>query len=164
MHYKLTIDINLMNEDPNIPSMDTLKRWTAEGKIQLIEAEAPKIVNEANDNSPAVQPRTSDQRRDPRSPGGRRVIKREPSGGANFRGVAAVLFPQRDSQKLHMGEINDVVHILQHHSSKNELFVTHNLKDFIENGKRERLKAAFGIIAMTPDEAVEMLSTIEGWK
>lgn len=163
MQYKLTIDINLVHEAESIPAMDTLKRWKAEGKVELIEAEPPRVERDAAQVRPGASTASNDAR-DPRQRGGRRIIKRDPSHGANFRGIAAVLFPHKDPQKLSMLEINDVAHMVKHHSSKNELFVTHNLKDLIEEGKRERLKSGFGIIAMTPEEAVEMLSKIEGWK
>src|SRR6185312_9453142 len=144
MQYKLTIDINLMHEAQTIPAMDVLKRWKAEGKIDLIEAEPPRLERGSAHGWPGAQI-IKNEVRDPRQRGGRRIIKKESSHGANFRNLAAVLFPQKDSQKLNMGEINDVAHMLKHHSSKNELFITHNLKDFIEEGKRERLKAGFGI-------------------
>ncbi len=156
--YKLTVDINLMHETAPIAAMDKLKRWKSEGKIDLIEASPPR---EAAFSWPGTPPKYSNNPRDNRSRG---RVKKEPSGGPNFKTVAAVLFPNKDSQKLSMTEINDVAHLVKHHSSKNEFFVTHNLKDFIEGGKRERLKNSFGIIAMTPAEAVETLSKIEGWK
>jgi len=163
MQYKITIDINLMHAAPNIPGMDTLKRWMSEGKIELIEAEPPKVEKAIPYGWPGAPPKPVESR-DPRLRGGRRIIKKDPPGGASFKGVAAVLFPQKDAQKLNMGEINDVAHMVKHHISKNEIFVTHNRKDFIEEGKRTALKSAFGIVAMTPAEAVEMLTKIESWK
>jgi hypothetical protein len=161
MNYKLTIDINLMYADPKLPAMDTLKRWKSEGKIDLIEAEPPR--NASSYGWPGAPAKPTYQAGNFRGKTRARVTKSAP-GGINFNGVAAVLFPQRDPQKLHMSEINDVAHLIKHHMNKHELFVTANLKDFIEGGKKERLKASFGIIAMTPDEAVEMLSKMEGWK
>lgn len=157
MSYKLTIDINLMNEPTALPSIEKLKAWKDEGKIELIEAEPPAGAFRAPEPPKPV----------PTSRGGRfatwgRVKK--VTGSIAFNNVAAVLFPQKNSQKLSMGEVNDVAHLIKHHGSKNELFVTGNLKDFIEEGKRERLKSAFGILALTPDEAVAMLTNLEGWK
>lgn len=161
MKYRLTIDVNLMHADPIAPAMTTLKRWKSEGMIDLIEAEPSRSEREPAYGWPGAPTKPIDTN-NPRR-GGRNPVKRD-AGASNFKSLAAVLFPYKDSQKLNMGEINDVAHLLKHHGSKNELFVTINQKDFIEAGKREQLKAAFGIIAMTPDEAVQMLSKIEGWK
>lgn len=157
MNYKLTIDVNLMDEGSKIPAMDTLKRWKREGKIELIEA-APS--QNASYGWPGSTIRTSPSR-DPR---GRTRMKKDPPGSPNFKTVAGVLFPSKDFLKLNMGEINDVAHLVKHCVNKNEFFITVNMKDFIESGRRETLKQSLGIIAMTPDEVVEALAKIEGWK
>jgi hypothetical protein len=158
MLYKLTIDINLLHREDPIPKMDTLVRWRSEGKVELVEADPPRVVV----NEPPPQPyKANNWMRDPRQ----RIRPKKPaSGAATFKSIAAVLFPNKDSLKLNMGEVNDVAHLVRHHTSKNEFFVTHNRKDFIDDGKRERLKASFGILAVTPDEAVQTLTTIEGWQ
>lgn len=160
MNYKLTIDINLMHEDPKIPAMDALKRWKSEGKIALIEAAPPRVEPTARPSLPEVPPKAVATGFRGKS---RTRINKQPAGAVSFKAVAAVLFPQKDSQKLNMGELNDVAHLVKHHGSKNEFFVTHNRQDFIEGGRRERLKASFGIIALSPEEAVALLSGIEGW-
>ena len=157
MNYKLTIDKNLMHEGSTIPAMDTLKRWRTEGKIELIEAEPPKVEVTTAYDWPGAPLRPAAPVRDSRA-WSRARVKKEPPGGLSFKMVASVLFPLRDSQKLDMGEINDVVHLVKHHFRKNELFITHNIEGFIEGGKRESLRASFGIVAMTPDEAVLSLS------
>ncbi len=156
MNYKLTIDVKLMHEEPKIPIMDTLKRWMKEGKIELLEA-APRRVESAG-YAPPLSASIGYRSRFRPGP------KPKARGGVNFKEMASVLFPHQDSQRLDIHQINDVAHLVKHHGSKNELFVTHNQKSFIEKGKRERLKEAFGIIAMTPEETVEMLGKIEGWK
>jgi hypothetical protein len=63
-----------------------------------------------------------------------------------------------------MTEMNNVFLLIKHHERKNEFLVTHNVKDFIEEGRQDRLRANFGIIAISPEGVVEMLSSIEGWK
>ena len=162
MNYKLTIDVNLMHVDPKLPPIDKLKKWKEEGKLDLIEAEPSKNTErEPAFGWPGAAPKPPENRF-ARNNRGR--PKKDPSSGTNFKRVAAVLFPHKDSQKLNMSEINDVAHLIQHHTSKNELFITCNGKNFIESGKRELLKSYFGVIAMTPDEAVAMLSKMEGWK
>jgi len=148
MRYKLTIDRNLTNCSPELQAVSTLKRWKAEGKLNLIEAEAKaNLFSEKR----ALKP----WQRGPSKAG---------AGKAKFDHVASVLFPSRNVQKLNMLEINDVAHMIKHHGSGNEIFVTGNTENFIDGGRRERLKAVLGVIAMTPDEAVRMLSEIEGWK
>lgn len=148
-----------MGDALKIPAMDTLKRWKTQGKIDLIEAAPPRTVAYGWPGSP---PKPAPfQRGGPRQ---RMRVKKDPPGGVNFKGVASVIFPNRDSQKLNMGEINDVAHLVKHHASKHEFFVTVNLGGLIQNGRRESLKSCFGIIAVTPDEAVQMLGSLEGWK
>lgn len=155
MTYNLTIDKNLMDHADWATSMATLKRWKAEGKVALIEADG--AAKPAAYGWPGAPPKAA-----PSTGRGRHKVKSK--GNVAFREVAAAVFPHKDAQKLDMGEINGVAHLLQHLNSHNEFFVTSNLKDFIADGKRDRLKGSFGIIALTPDEAVKVISNIEGWK
>jgi len=157
MTYKLTIDNNLLENEASIPAMAVLKRWMSEGKIELIDARA--VRTESSFAPVSIE--------DARSMKRERLIRRSraiSAGVVTFRSVAGIIFPNRDSQKLSMAEINDVAHLMKHHTSKNELFVTENASAFIEAGKREKLKESLGIIALTSAEAVKMLSEIEGWK
>ena len=163
MNYKLTIDSNLLHETTKIPSIDVLKRWKSEGKIELVEADAAKAKSEPAYGWPGSPPRPINTTRDPRG-GNRGHVKKESAGKANFKALSSVLFPGKDSQRLNMGEINNVAHLVKHSISKNEFFVTHNLKDYITGGKREVLRGSFGIVTVTPDEAVDMLKKLEGWK
>jgi hypothetical protein len=163
MNYKLTIDVNLMHTETKQPAMDTLRRWKEEGKIDLIEADPPKSAREPAYGWPGAPPKANPDTRFGRA-GTRGRPKKESGSGPNFKGVASVLFPNKDPLKLNMAEINNVAHLLKHHGSKNELFITANLKDFIDGGRRELLKSHFGVVAMTPVEAVDMLKEIEGWK
>jgi hypothetical protein len=160
--YKLTIDINLLDVDPKVPAITTLKRWKEEGKIDLIEAEGNNVKRPQAYGWPGAPPKPVEENR---GRGNLRVRpKKDSASGPNFKNVAAVLFPHKDSQKLNMSEINDVAHLIKHHDSKNEIFVTKNNKDFIDEGRRELLRSYFGVVAMTPEEAVDMLSKTEGWK
>ena len=153
MKYKITVDINLMHENPAIPAMDTLKRWVGEGKLELIESEPPRLV-------PGAPPKAPPPKVDTRW-GTRTRVAKELPGAVKFKNVAAVLFPKKDSQKLDMSEINDVARLVKHHGSRNEIFVTNN-QNFLE--MRDSLKAAYGTVTMTPQEVVGSLSSIEGWK
>lgn len=150
-----------MHQESPLAEIETLKRWKTEGKIELVEAAAPR----GTPREPTYGWPGATQNVPPGNRGKRRgYLKKEPAGGVNFNSVAAVLFPGRNAQKLSMSEINDIAHLVKHHGSKNEIFVTANSRDFIDGGKRDRLKASFGILAMAPIEVVEMLSSIEGWK
>ena len=161
VNYNLTIDANLMHVEPKLPAMGTLERWNSEGKIVLVEAE-PRLGASQPDSawprSPSGFAQASQHQRNIRGP-----VKRAPAGAKSFKEFAAVLFPYKDPQKLNMGEVNDVAHLVRHHTSKNEMFITGNLKGFIDSGRRELLKAVFGIVTMTPEEATEMLSKKENW-
>ena len=53
-------------------------------------------------------------------------------------------------------KIADVDHLLAHIIEKRDYFVTSDEKDFIKNGKREKLKSEFGVEIMTPEEFVKM--------
>ena len=161
MIYKLTIDGYLLTAEDPSKAMKTLKRWKEEGKVELVDVDPPKTAREQPYGWPGAPPKPPSPY--PQRNMSRGRLKKDEPGSPGFKGIASVLFPHKDPQKLSMTEINDVAHLLIHHASKNELFVTPN-QGFIDGGKRERLKTAFGIIAMTPDEAVSMLSEMEGWK
>lgn len=154
--YKFTIDRNLLNQAPAIPSMDVLKRWAAEGKVELVEAEPKNIIREA---PVVVEPVAS------RFGRGKfhKTTKSSPSAKARFEQMAAILFPFRDTHRLNRLEINDVSHLVVHLISGNKYFITANKSIFIEGGRRESLRSAFGVVAMTPEEAVGMLKGEEGW-
>ncbi|HJH27706.1 MAG TPA: hypothetical protein C5S37_13310 [Methanophagales archaeon] len=53
-------------------------------------------------------------------------------------------------------KIADVDHLLAHIIEKRDYFVTSDEKDFIKNGKREKLKSEFGVEIMTPEDFVKM--------
>lgn len=154
--YKLTIDVDLMLPELKNTAMDQLKKWQSEEKIELFEANVSKGKKSGGIATPSERKMYG---RDTRRP-----AKKDQSGTADFRNVAAIIFPTRDPLKLNINEINNVAHIIKHHANKHEIFVTANEKVFIENGRREKLKGAFGIITMTPVEAVRTLSQLQGWK
>ena len=149
-----------MLADPELPAMATLKRWTSEGKLELIESNPPKVATAYG--WPGAAPKPAQDK------SGRGFQKGRPgkiteSGKATFESVASVLFPRKNSQKLQMNEINDIIHLIRHHASQNEIFVTGNLISFINDGRREQLKSYFDVVAMTPEETVQRLHEVEGW-
>ncbi len=155
--YKLTIDIGLMTEGISSASMAKLLKWKEAGLVELIEAGAVKKTE------PVAPPPKPTPARQPYQGSNRgRSTPIAGSGNATFKTLAGILFPDRDSAKLRMSEINNVVYLIKHHSTKNDIFVTANTKNYIENGHQERLKSAFGILAMTPEETVRTLSKMVG--
>jgi hypothetical protein len=163
MATKITIDMNLMEPGLGIPAMDTLRRWKDEGKIELVEADRAAAVKEQPYNWPGAPPKREESSEKVWKGGRGRSGKMQESGKANFKSIASILFPGKDPLRLNMGEINGVAHLIRHHLIKSEIFVTGNAKDFIEGGRREVLRSHFGIVVMTPDEAVQMLAEANGW-
>ena len=153
--YKLTLDGGLLRESVLLPAIQTLKTWESEGKIEIFESdrvkEAPAAYGWPGAPKPTIQT--------PRHRGAKRQ-----AGGSSFQSLALVLYPSRDPQRLNMTEVNDVAHLLRHQSSGNNIFVTNNLKTFMEGGKRERLQTLFKIMVLTPDEAVAVLRESESWE
>lgn len=162
MTYKLTIDVDLMEAVPDVPGMAILKQWKEEGRIGLVDAAASKSLRQPVYTWPgAPTPLKSDNK----PMWGRRhqavIIKK--SGKADVKSISAILFPNTDHSRLNMDQINSVAHLLKHHSTKNEIFVTLNKKDFIDEGRREILQAQLGIVVMTPEETVQSLRKLQGW-
>ena len=143
MAYKLTLDGGLLDAKVLLPAVRTLKEWQNDGKVELFRADRASGV-------PAIP--------SPAPMGGRsRAHPRKiDSGGVSFARVSGVLYPHRDTHRLSMSEINDVTHLMVHHTTKHPIFVTTN-QNFIDRGKREHLKVAFQIVVMTPQEVVTML-------
>ena len=164
---KLTIDTNIINVRGKLPAVNTLERWQAEGKVQLIGTE--RLKDETASHKKASQkvnsmPNVSEPMVLGVSRLGHAYLAGENSG-PGFMELAQVLFPnQKDPLSLSNGDTNDVMHLVSHAHSKNEVFVTNNTKHFIANGRREKLKDGFGIVIMTPEEVVDHLSARHGWE
>ncbi len=159
-NYKLTIDRDLLTQTPMSAAILNLQRWKSEARVELIEAEPSTRTSTA---APAnVPPKTG--RPASGSKGWYQTRPKVAAGKVVFGRMAAILFPGRDVQRLNMTEVNDVAHLVRHHLSGNELFVTGHAECFIEGGRRDLLKANFGVVAMTPEETVRMLSETHGWK
>ena len=146
---KLTFDGGLLREQNLPPAIRTLKALEAEGKVEIFETDRAKETKAAANaayNWPGAPPRTT-KSRSPRRPA---------AGAISFQNISAVLFPQRDSHRLNMTEVNCVAHQLHHHTAGRTIFVTRNTEVFLSGGKRERL-AQLKIIVLTPEETVVAL-------
>lgn len=161
MTHMLTLDSTVSGPDCAVAGIDVLRRWEREGKIGLVEADRAQPV--ALNPEPVVQ-RNSDSRSSFSRWAKRKPSKMAESGNATFASVAAVLYPGRDPLKLSISDINSVVHLIRHHHMKHEIYITSNSKGLIDGGRRARLKTAFGILAMTPEEAVTTLRQMYGWE
>jgi len=149
MSCTLTLDEGLMAGEDSLAAVRTLKHWEAEGRIQLFGTDPPKDA--------VSVPFNARRARTERRPGPYRMTTRPGAGSSPFQRISAVLFPNRDCQRLNMGEINDVAHLVLHLTRGHNFFVTTNVRAFIAEGKRELLRAAFQIEVLTPDEAVNAL-------
>lgn len=145
MVYKLTLDGGILREAVLSPSVKILKQWEAEGKVELFESDRAKT----NDGPTWAGSR--------RGAHGFNVFRKTDPGNISFQRVAAVLFPKRDPNRLNMTEVNEVAHIIRHHTMGRSIFITNNVAVLIADGKREGLKTAFQIVVSTPEEAVSAL-------
>lgn len=152
---KITLDGGLLRASVLLPAVRVLRAWEAAGKVELFESDRAKAAPTA-----AWAPPSPSRGRFPAR--ARVARKSSASGGASFQSFSSVLFPSRDPQRLNIGEVNDVAHLLRHHSLGHSLFVTTNVDNFIADGKREKLLAAFKLIVLTPDEAVQVLEQSDG--
>ena len=55
------------------------------------------------------------------------------------------------------------MHLMGHAHSDSHAFITLNAKHFIKGGRQASLKNDFGILVLTPEEAVQRLSAEFGW-
>jgi hypothetical protein len=146
---KLTFEGGLLREQNLLPAVRTLKALEAEGKIEIFETDRAKETKAASNaayNWPGAAPRSTKSR----------APRRPAAGAVSFQNLSAVLFPQRDAHRLNITEVNNVAHLLNHHTSGRTIFVTKNAEVFLADGKRERL-ATLKIIVLTPEETVVAL-------
>jgi hypothetical protein len=151
--YKLTLDLGLMAEGTTDVFIRRLVQWKEAGLVELIPAGAAS-------KSAAPQPYVAP----PVSRFGTAKSRSAPiagSGNATFKNLAGILFPNRDLAKLRMTEINQVVYLIKHHATKNDIFVTADAERYIDDGHRQRLREAYGILTMTPREVVEQIGKDE---
>ncbi len=149
---KLTVDVGLMGQQANDTFVQKLQGWMAAGLVEVHQAgAAPKAAPVA----PPPEPMPKKTSFFSASKG--RSTPITGSGSATFKSIAAILFPGRDSTKLSMGEINNVVYLIKHHSMKNQIFVTTS-DCYISKARQQDLKSYHGIVTMTPEQAVTELT------
>jgi len=161
---RLTIDTNLINTKGKLEPMNTLERWAAEGKVELVGAARLLLETEAH-----VQ--ASRKAKSMENVGEPMVWDKSmwdlsnwaAEGGVSFTDVAAVLFPRSKPFELTPNQDNDVMHLMGHGYGNSDIFLTDNTRDFIRDGRSEKLQEQFQLRVMTPAEAVKMLVDKHGW-
>ncbi len=159
---KITIDTSLINVRGRHGAMNILEKMHGQGKIELVGAQ--RLVDEVRPHpkQPEADHKVSTIRNisEPVVLGhscfGSAYLAKD--GGPQFDDIASILFPGRDPRSLCSNKSNDVMHMLGHSYSDSDYFLTDDKKDFIANGRRELLRARYGIVVMTPDEMVEHLN------
>lgn len=163
---RVTIDTNCLNAYGRAPpSVGVIERWAAEGKIERRGTE--RLLHEARYGEKArAKARAMPNVGEPMvldvsffDSGAYLPEKAEPS----FAQIASILFPGMDVSALAQNEVNDVMHLLAHHDSGGDIFVTGDVKDFIAAPRRDLLRERWGIFVMTPDEAVAHLRALHQW-
>lgn len=153
---KLTLDAGLRNMDT--PEIKTLKKWEQDNLVALFDAD-----RSANPTAPRKQAYTWPGA-SPSAPPAPRASQRSQSSNRSkqgqFKQIAALVHQGKNIEKLDMVSINFVAHLLVHLNSERDYFVTQNSEIFLDSNKPERLKSAFGIVVLSPKDAVELL--VEG--
>lgn len=72
------------------------------------------------------------------------------------------MFPDR-WKALGENDTNDVALVLSHYHAGAEFLVTRNKKHFLAGGRKEELRARFGIDVEAPDQLVARLRDAHGW-
>lgn len=170
---RLTIDTNCINIKQKIAAVNTLERWETEGKVKLSrtqrslsesrhEQARQKMLGRPNVGEPAVWDVSfldSDAYLAPPGP--------------QFDELFSVLFPTLDPNMVSMehkrvpdgswtesSHVMDVMHLLAHESSGNQIFVTHD-KDFLRCA--QVLREKWNVVVMSPEDAVAHLQSEQGW-
>ena len=160
---RLTIDTCVINATGQLEAMNQIERWHQAGHVEILgtyrlsletsahAARSAKASSYADIGEPFIVGVT---------PIGVGRVSDLPSDIVNS--VAAVMFPGKRPENLKRNDINDVAMLASHLHANADIFVTINTKDFVQNGRREGLRA-LGVAVMTPDEAVAYLRPrIEG--
>ena len=165
---KLTIDTNLINAKQKNLSMNKLEQWCDEGKLIIVGAYRLTVEIAAYKNQKAsckelkipniAEPLVLDKSCLDSS-----YLAPSDNNAPEFGDIASILFPQKDYALLSDNDSNDVMHLMGHYYAKADIFLTNNTNDFVKDGRREVLKKQFGIVVMTPEEAVDAFLDKYGW-
>lgn len=151
--------------------MNKLEHWRDEGKLEIVGAHRLKSEVAAYNNQSTKEKEASIPNvGEPMvwnisdfSWGDANIKWGGDSDSPEFKELAVVLFPTVAWDKLNKNQQSDVMHLMGHADCDSDIFVTNNIKDFINDGRREQLKAKFQIVTMTAEEVVSDFAAKYGW-
>ncbi len=153
--HRITIDSSCINEKQKDPSLNTLERWAEKGLIKIERADA--MLAELKGEQRIEKARVM-----PPHPGLFTLDVSCLDGGDVLAGpeipdaaLKDVLFPS--AKTLNEKQKADIRHLKQVVRTGSDCFVTINTRDFIRDGRREKLVNRFGIWVFTPEEIVGLL-------
>lgn len=167
----LTFDTSCINAKQRVQELNQLEAWQKEGLITIVsstsvEEELLQLDKEQPDREPYRAQRLEKFNTYDAEDTAYGVIGYSRIGISTKLGsestkeemehVAAILFPNSSWFSLTDSQRRDVMALHTHWTYKRDIFVTLNTKDFIGKNevKRNRLKETFGILVMSPKEAL----------
>ncbi len=156
----VTIDTNSINQKKKDPDLNKIEKWHSEGLISLQKTsvmmkelkgiERRKKARKIRDQNPVWVLGESCL-----------GIDTYLAGPNLYCEIQAIQFPT--TKVLNIQQMNDVDHLGLHVERGGDVFITKNTRDFIKNGKRERLMK-FGIWVFDPHEFVIFTKSLYAWK
>ena len=157
---RITIDTNCINARGAIEALNLLERWAAGGKIE-IQRSAPFSVEVRGTLKREAKAEKVDDH-PPLFILGSSTL----GGGAVLAGpdlsdeIQKILFP--GVAHFSLNQQRDVQHLSEHIRTGGHLFVTLDKRDFMAGNKEKDLRA-LGVWVVTPEKAVELLTSVYGW-
>jgi len=157
---RVTIDTNCINSKREDIDLNTLEKWSTEGLLTLQRADV--LLKELKGSDQRVaKGKSFDEHPELFRIGISALGSGHVLAGPDMQDqIRRILFPT--TRTLTVNQENDVEHLRQHIQTGGDAFITKNTKDFINNGKQERL-AYFGIWVLTPTELVTLLRRLYQW-
>ncbi len=157
---RITIDTNCINAKQAHGPLNLLEKWGSEGKIEIQKSTPFSVEAQGNLKREAKEKQVSSH------PPMFTLGSSSLGGGAVLAGpdlrkeIQAILFP--GVTQLSPSQERGVQHLAEHVRTGGHLFVTLDTSDFI-SGSKERKLRSFGVWAVTPEKAVELLVSVYGW-
>ncbi len=156
---RITIDTNCINAKQANEALNQLEQWKNDGKIEIQKSTPFSIEAKGN------LMREAKEKQVPGHPPLFTLGASTLGGGAVLAGpdlreeIQTILFP--GVKQLSQGQERDVQHLAEHVRTGGHLFVTLDTSDFISGSKQKTLRS-FGVWAVTPENAVKLLSSVYG--
>ncbi len=172
----LTFDTTCINAKGKNRELNQLEAWQREGLIQIVSGTSVEEELLQADSEPFRTQRLQKfGTYDDVDAGywvlgysrlGKSTMVGDDSTAQEMEEIAHILFPKCPWQLLNKNQIRDVMVLHTHLTHKRDVFVTLNTKDFIgtKEMKGQLLNEKFGILVMTPQEAVAYVRDTIGLK